>query len=564
MNSRDELKGLTNKDIGTIQETFLDKKWRMNNLYWIKDKKGNSIKLKLNFFQELLLSQRHSRNIVLKARQLGCSTFIVLHFFDECLFSQNTSAAVVADRMENSKMIFAKIDFAWKNLNGDVKDFLGLTAISDSKTVFEWSNGSLLRAETSLHSGTYQFLHLSEYGPLCAMSEEKALHVKKSALPTVDDASGEIWIESTGEGEGNDYHKMCVQARTEDDERFQKGITDIHHMQYKLFFLPWFKNPEYETTLPPLAQVSSEITTYCDNLEKTLSISLNKEKRAWYYLKKKELKKVMGEQYPSTFEEAFFSDTTLLFDVDVIKRKIREEAQDTCVDVVDGDIKIFKSYQLGHVYGIGADVADGIGRDSSTAVVIDFTSREVCATYKDNSIDAVSFAHVLAKIGTLYGGCIIAPENARTGHTTCVILNDIYPNIYTYERKGYQDVRVTVQLGWTTSSTSKARMLNELKSSLYSEKDDSLNIVCVKQSVALRIPDVIILREMMMFGRKDVFFNEAQKIRTTRHFDLLIATAIAWQMKDVAQAYYGKNNEDEKRRVAQLHLDRENGKNGYD
>ena len=48
-----------------------DKRYRMNNLYHIVDRDGNDIKFKMNPVQEDVFDNLHSRNLILKARQLG-------------------------------------------------------------------------------------------------------------------------------------------------------------------------------------------------------------------------------------------------------------------------------------------------------------------------------------------------------------------------------------------------------------------------------------------------------------------------------------------------------------
>jgi len=171
----------------TLIEKLSDPIWRISNLYWIEDKKGNVVKFKPNFFQALLLKDLHPRNIILKARQLGMSTFIAMLFLDQILFHKNKKAAIVADKLESGKNIFGKIAFAWENFDPRLKEFLKLTLNTDQGSFFEFSNESSIRVGTTIHSGTYQYLHLSELGPLCKESPEKADTVIKSAFPTVAD-----------------------------------------------------------------------------------------------------------------------------------------------------------------------------------------------------------------------------------------------------------------------------------------------------------------------------------------------------------------------------------------
>lgn len=47
------------------------KRWRLNNLYWIRDKEGEEVRFKMNFAQRWLFKNLWYLNIILKARQMG-------------------------------------------------------------------------------------------------------------------------------------------------------------------------------------------------------------------------------------------------------------------------------------------------------------------------------------------------------------------------------------------------------------------------------------------------------------------------------------------------------------
>lgn len=55
-----------------------DWRWRLNNLYWITDKEGRRVQFKMNWAQEELFDYMHYMQVILKARQLGMTTFITL------------------------------------------------------------------------------------------------------------------------------------------------------------------------------------------------------------------------------------------------------------------------------------------------------------------------------------------------------------------------------------------------------------------------------------------------------------------------------------------------------
>ena len=61
----------------------------------------------------------------------------------------------------------------------------------------------------------------------------------------------------------------------------------------------------------------------------------------------------------------------------------------------------------------------------------------------------------------------------------------------------------------------------------------------------LALNDPALIAEARSYTRNDLMDTEVDVRLTTRHFDLLIACAIAWQMKDFAQV--NKIIEDEQR-----------------
>lgn len=172
----------------------------------------------------------HALNVILKARQLGFTTFIQILMLDECLFRPNTAAGVVAHNREDAEAFFTdKIRFAYDNI---AEVFRGIvpTATSDSVRELRFSNGSSIRVGTSLRSGTLQLLHVSEYGKLCAKYPEKAREVKTGALNTVH-AGNMIWIESTAEGREGHFYELCQQAKA----KSEKGST-LSALDFKFHF----------------------------------------------------------------------------------------------------------------------------------------------------------------------------------------------------------------------------------------------------------------------------------------------------------------------------------------
>src|SRR5690554_5509356 len=94
-------------------ERFVDREWRLDNLYFIQDEAGRKIRFQRNEAQRAFWGELWYLNVVLKARQLGFSTFIAIMILDACLFNSNTSAGIVDATIDDAKLKLDKIRFAY-------------------------------------------------------------------------------------------------------------------------------------------------------------------------------------------------------------------------------------------------------------------------------------------------------------------------------------------------------------------------------------------------------------------------------------------------------------------
>lgn len=514
-----------------LDQRIVDKTWRLTHLYKIKNKSGLLVTFQPTENQKIFLFNGYLRRIALKARQLGMSTACAIDYFDDVVFMKNINAAIVADKEENAENIFEKVLTAWDNFPVSLKTSLQVQEVERSKSHLKLSNGSLIKVGTTIHSGTYQRLHLSEYGPLCATSPEKAEQVKKSAIPTVP-SDGKVTIESTAEGEGNDFHTLCVEGQDND----KRGRTSP--LSFHFFFFPWYNQPEYELN-PEGVSISDRLQRYFGELEAKLNIVIPPGKRAWYSEMERIQKTRMREQYPSTPDEAFLASGDKLFNPDLIRRKIDVETRPATQVRENGSLAIYQPPRLKHVYGIGADVAQGIQRDSCTAQVIDFTTNELVATYCDDTISPTDFAHVLAHLGYEYNVALLAPESNNHGHATIAKLSELeYPNIYQFEIKGTMDDKPTNRLGWLTSGQTKPRMMYDLNDAISDE---------VKPLI---IPDEATLQEAIMYRKDETLQTSVfQQKKLSKHSDRLMALAIANQLRSFAQPFTQKDDQKTRARI---------------
>lgn len=216
---------------------------------------------------------------------------------------------------------------------------------------------------------------------------------------------------------------------------------------------------------------------------------------------------------PSAGSDIFFDRTRL--DVQPKRSPIRTIAE----------FKMFYQFDPSHRYGSGHDVAGGVGLDSSASVFIDFSTlpNRVVATFKSNTIKPDTFGHEIIRECDYYGQPICAVENNKFDMCIGVLKYKDYPRIYFTEEK---ETRAgippkTRYYGWNTNSTSKPTMLFELKKAVEDGK--------------LELSDPDLIAELRSYTRDDLMDKEEDARLTTRHFDLLIACAIAFQMRNWAE-----------------------------
>jgi hypothetical protein len=280
-----------------LADQFSDWRWRLSNLYWITDKEGRRTLFQMNWAQESLFSSMHYMNVILKARQLGFTTFIQIFMLDAAVFNSDIRAGTIAHTLLDAQTIFRdKVKFPYDNLPEQIRE--RVPVIKDSATELMLANNSSIRVGTSLRSGTLQYLHVSEYGKLCAKYPEKAREVRTGALNTVQ-AGQIVFIESTAEGQEGHFFDLCQTAQSK-----QRTDTPLTPLDFKFHFYPWWKSNEYE--LDPIGvPIGDDLRTYFEKLATTKGIELSDRQKAWYAKKAENQLSDMKREYPSTPEEAF-------------------------------------------------------------------------------------------------------------------------------------------------------------------------------------------------------------------------------------------------------------------
>lgn len=272
-----------------------NKLWRLNNLYYITDKAGKQIRFTMTPEQLEYFEGMHTRNIILKARQLGFTTEVCIIQLDAALF-ESAKCALIAHTLNDAKRLFReKVKYAYDRLPEEIKQ--ANPASNDAAGELVFKKGGSLYVSTSFRGGTLRYLHVSEFGKICAKFPDKAKEIVTGAFEAV--ATGcFITIESTAEGKSGYFYDYCNTA-----EKAHIQGKPLSSLDWKFFFFSWWKNPLY--AIAPVEQLPSRLEEYFSEIKAKHGINLTEQQKAWYHAKEKTLGDDMKREYPSIPSEAF-------------------------------------------------------------------------------------------------------------------------------------------------------------------------------------------------------------------------------------------------------------------
>lgn len=287
----------------------------ISKTHWIRTKSGECLLLKPNyaqvrFYEECIVSCRREkrpiRAIILKARQLGFSTFIQSWQYEQCERDRLRYSLTLSYDDTSTEELFGKAKFVHDHqyfARKTKRDRSNVLEFTDTKSAFF----AITAGNTSAGRGnTYQHMHCSEI-PMWADAGE-TLGAAVQAVPAKPGTS--IIYESTARGAVGQFY--------DDWRAAESGASD-----FIPFFAPWFWDPEYvlEFASPDHEAAfgrSLSITErrLQDNHRLTLQQLHWRRYKIRNELQGSEAK--FRQEFPSTADEAFLTSGTPVFNADAI------------------------------------------------------------------------------------------------------------------------------------------------------------------------------------------------------------------------------------------------------
>jgi len=418
---------------GELAPGYLNRDFLTNGLLKIREKGGHLIPLELNQAQREYQNKCTRRNIVLKARQMGITTYIASRFFLSTITRPGTVSVQVAHDQAAAEEIFRIVHRFVENLPEAMREGpLKTSRLNARQIVFEKIDSAyLVESAADVNAGrglTIHNLHCSEVARWPGDAAE-VLASLRAAVPKY----GEIVLESTPNGAGGCFYDEWQNAE-------EKG--------YTRHFFPWWWEKGYT-----IGHRAEKLTAEEEAL--VSRFGLTREQIAFRRELQFNFGKLARQEYAETPEECFLASGECVFEVDVIERRLAE-LRGPVETRENGRIEIYYPAVRGREYVIGVDPAGGGSEgDYAAAQVIERASGLQCAELRGH-YTPVELARRVSQMGKEYNDALVAVERNNHGAAVLVCLEQDYRNLY-IERG---------QSGWLTTSASRPRMIERFASEL--------------------------------------------------------------------------------------------------
>lgn len=300
-----------------LRELWPDELQYMEKTHWLRTKDTDATVKRLlpryaqkRFYDEVIqrcrAERRPIRGIVLKARQLGYSSFIQCWQYEQCDHYDARSSLTISYDDPSTQELLRKAKFVHQHM------WFPRPTTRDAEGVIEFSdNGSVFQARTAGNfsagrGDTFHHLHCSEI-PMWADAGE-TLTSALQAVPTTANTS--VFFESTAKGAMGEFYDAWRAA--------EGGRSD-----FVPFFAPWFWDPDYALEFAS-ADHEARFARSLDVTERRLREAHNLTLQQLQWRRFKIRNELQGseakfrQEYPSTATEAFLTSGSPVFNADAI------------------------------------------------------------------------------------------------------------------------------------------------------------------------------------------------------------------------------------------------------
>ena len=442
------------------------------NILKVVNKEGVQLPFRLNDGQKMVHNQLETqlketgkiRALILKARQVGISTYVEGRFFWKITQTRNANAFVLSHLAESTNSIFNMVRMFYENVpHKAFKPTLG--SQSAATLVFDEINSryrvGTARSTQTGRGQTNRFVHGSEVA-----FYPQGADIVAGLLQTVGGNGSEVILESTANGAGGWFYDQVMKSL--------RGETE-----WITCFVPWFAMQEYRATVRPYFERTREEEKLADQY------GLDDQQLQFRRNKMDELggNDLFRQEYPTTAIEAFLTSGRCFVEENVLADAekevytpdfIGELRSDGMSERTSGPYREWYPPNPDDSYVIGVDVAEGLAHgDYSVAQVLDSRGRQVACYH--GHIDPWEWGNIVGILGKRYNTAYIIVERNNHGLTTLRRLQEInYPSLFIESSvDGAYGDRMTKRGGFLTTSKTKPLIIDNL-AALLRQRDSGI------------------------------------------------------------------------------------------
>ena len=411
------------------------------SLLRVRSRSGEMLPLAPNQAQREFERRRGQRNIVLKARQMGISTWVAGRLFLKTITTPGTLSVQVAHTQGAAESIFRMVHRFLELMPAELRRGALRTSRANKRQIRFPALDSEFRVESAEDANagrglTITNLHCSEVARWQGDAAETLMGLR-AALPR----DGELVLESTPNGAEGCFWNEWREAES-------TGL--VKH------FFPWWWEASYQGEAVDMATLTSAEA----GLVETHGLSL--EQIGFRRRLGLETRVKARQEYAEDAESCFLSSGSCVFDAEVIDRQLLE-VRAPAERRLNGGLLTWYPPLGGRRYVVAVDPAGGGEEgDYSAAQVVDLDTGLQCAELRAH-LPALELAQVVTGLAREYNGAWLVVERNNHGSGVLAYLRGVCGAARIYSHGG--------QDGWLTSSVSRPAMLGKLGAALVERPD---------------------------------------------------------------------------------------------
>ncbi len=399
----------------------------------VRTRTGAFAPLQPNRAQKEFERRRGRANIVLKARQMGISTWVAGRLFLKTVTQPGTLSVQVAHTQEAAEEIFRVVRRFHSELPEELREGVLRTSRANARSLVFPELDSEYRVETAgdPNAGrglTVQNLHCSEV----ARWPGDARATLAGLLATMPAERGEVVLESTAQGAHGCFYEEWMGAEA-------NGW--VRH------FFPWWWEASYRLD-------AGEDTESEEERALVSKHGLTREQIAFRRRLQRQFGVLARQEYPESADDCFLASGSCVFDTEAIDRRLRE-APTPVERRWAGALAVWLKPMPGREYLVAVDPAGGGSEGDYAAMqVLDAATGLQCAEFQGRC-GLLEIAERAATIGREYNGATLIVERNNHGAGVLAYLTGVVQYARLYEQDG--------QPGWLTTALSRPRAVGQVE-----------------------------------------------------------------------------------------------------